>query len=57
MRSKSEETAALRERALLIAVGKRVAVVALARRLAGILYAIWRDKFRTTQRSFACLDH
>lgn len=46
MRSKSEETAALREWALLIAVrrGKRVAVVALARRLAGILYAMWRDK-------------
>lgn len=46
MRSKSEETAALREWALLIALrrGKRVAVVALARRLAGILYAMWRDK-------------
>jgi transposase len=46
MRSKSEETAALREWALLITArrGKRVAVVALARRLAGILYAMWRDK-------------
>jgi transposase len=45
MRSKNEETAALREWALLIAArrGKRIAVVALARRLAGILYAMWRD--------------
>jgi transposase len=47
MRSKSEETAALREWAMLIAGrrGKRIAVVALARRLAGILYAMWRDSF------------
>ncbi|MGK2962335.1 MAG: IS110 family transposase [Gemmatimonadaceae bacterium] len=46
LRSRSEETAALREWALLIAArrGKRIAVVALARRLAGILYAMWRDK-------------
>ena len=46
MRYKGEETAALREWALLIAArrGKRIAVVALARRLAGILYAMWRDK-------------
>ncbi|MDP9178323.1 MAG: IS110 family transposase [Gemmatimonadota bacterium] len=45
MRSRSEETAALRAWALLIAArrGKRIAVVALARRLAGILYAMWRD--------------
>lgn len=45
LRSKSEETAALRAWALLIAArrGKRIAVVALARRLAGILYAMWRD--------------
>ncbi|MDP9177343.1 MAG: transposase, partial [Gemmatimonadota bacterium] len=45
MRSKGEETAALRAWALLIAArrGKRIAVVALARRLAGILYAMWRD--------------
>jgi transposase len=45
IRSKSEETAALRNWALLIAArrGKRIAVVALARRLAGILYAMWRD--------------
>lgn len=45
MRSKSEETAALRAWALLIAArrGRRIAMVALARRLAGILYAMWRD--------------
>ena len=46
MRSNNEETQALRAWALLIAArrGKRIAVVALARRLAGILYAMWRDK-------------
>ena len=45
VRSRSEETAALRAWALGIATrrGKRVAVAALARRLAGILYAMWRD--------------
>lgn len=45
LRSKSEDTAALRSWALAIALrrGKRIAVVALARRLAGILYAMWRD--------------
>jgi transposase len=45
LRSKSEDTAALRTWALLIAArrGKRIAVVALARRLAGIAYAMWRD--------------
>jgi len=45
LRSKSEETAALRAWAQLIAArrGKRIAVVALACRLAGILYAMWRD--------------
>lgn len=44
IRSKSEETAALRSWALLIEArrGKRIAVVALARRLAGILYAMWK---------------
>ncbi len=44
--SKSEETAALRAWALSIAArrGKRIAVVALARRLAGIVYAMWRDQ-------------
>lgn len=46
MRSNSQETAALRAWALSIAArrGKRIAVVALARRLAGILYAMWRDR-------------
>jgi transposase len=45
LRSKDAETAALRAWALNIAArrGKRIAVVALARRLAGILYAMWRD--------------
>ena len=46
LRSRSAETAALRAWALGIATrrGKRIAVVALARRLAGILYAMWRDQ-------------
>ena len=45
LRSKSPTTAALRAWTLTIAQrrGKRIAVVALARRLAGILYAMWRD--------------
>ncbi|MGH7613268.1 MAG: IS110 family transposase [Gemmatimonadales bacterium] len=45
LRSKDAESAALRAWALGIAArrGKRVAVVALARRLAGIVYAMWRD--------------
>lgn len=45
LRAKGAETAALRAWALGIASrrGKRIAVVALARRLAGILYAMWRD--------------
>jgi transposase len=45
MRSKSPNTAALRAWTVQIAQrrGKRIAVVALARRLAGILYAMWRD--------------
>lgn len=45
LRSKSAATAALRAWTLPIAQrrGKRIAVVALARRLAGILYAMWRD--------------
>jgi transposase len=45
LRSTSPETAALRGWALKIAArrGKRIAAVALARRLAGILYAMWRD--------------
>jgi transposase len=45
LRSKSPETAALRAWGLKIAArrGNRIAAVALARRLAGILYAMWRD--------------
>jgi transposase len=45
LRSKSDDTAALRAWALGIAGrrGKRIAAVALARRLAGIAYAMWRD--------------
>lgn len=45
LRTRSEETAALRAWAERIALrrGQRIAVVALARRLAGILYAMWRD--------------
>ena len=45
VRSRTVETAALRAWALRIALrrGQRIAVVALARRLAGILYAMWRD--------------
>lgn len=45
LRSKRPDTAALRAWALPIAArrGKRIAVVALARRLAGIRYAMWRD--------------
>lgn len=43
--SKRDDTRALRAWALNIATrrGKRIATVALARRLAGILYAMWRD--------------
>lgn len=46
LRSKDAETEALRAWALGIAArrGKRIAVVALARRLAGVLYAMWRDQ-------------
>ena len=45
LRARDDDTAALRAWALGIASrrGKRIAVVALARRLAGILYAMWRD--------------
>lgn len=45
LRSKSNDTLALRSWAMRIAArrGKRIASVALARRLAGIVYAIWRD--------------
>lgn len=45
LRYERPETAALRAWALAIAArrGKRIAAVALARKLAGILYAMWRD--------------
>lgn len=45
LRSKSPDTAARRAWTVPIAPrrGKRIAVVALARRWAGILYAMWRD--------------
>lgn len=45
MRSRRSECALLRAWASQIALrrGKRIAVVALARRLSGILYAMWRD--------------
>jgi transposase len=45
LRSRAPETAALRAWGLRIAArrGKRIACVALARRLAGILFAMWRD--------------
>ena len=45
LRSKDPESAALRAWTLRIAArrGKRIVVVALARRLAGIVYAMWRD--------------
>jgi transposase len=45
LRSKAADTAALRAWALPIIArrGTRIAVVALARRLAGILFAMWRD--------------
>lgn len=46
LRSANPELAGLRRWALNIAArrGKRIAVVALARRVAGILYAMWRDE-------------
>jgi transposase len=45
LRTQTAETAVLRTWAQRIAArrGKRIAVVALARRLAGILFAMWRD--------------
>lgn len=48
LRTKKPETEALRRWALGIAQrrGKRIAAVALARRLGGILYALWRDGTR-----------
>lgn len=46
LRPKTPETAALRAWGERIAArrGKRIAVVAIARRLAGILFAMWRDQ-------------
>lgn len=43
--SKKQDSAELRDWALQIAArrGRRIAAVALARRLAGVLYAMWRD--------------
>ena len=48
LRSPNDELAGLKAWALQIAHrrGKRIAVVALARRVAGILYAMWRDDAR-----------
>jgi transposase len=45
LRSKKADTVTLRAWALRIAArrGKRIAAVALARRLVGVLYAMWRD--------------
>lgn len=50
LRSRREETAALRAWTLGIATrrGKRIAIVALARRLAAIVYAMWRDNIPYT---------
>ena len=54
LRSKNPEAAPLRTWAERIAVrrGRKLAVVALARRLAGILCAIWRDgtEYQLTHR-------
>jgi transposase len=46
LRSRTPEAAALRRWGQAIAArrGKRVAAVALARRLAGVMYALWRDE-------------
>jgi transposase len=56
-RSRTADGAALREWAHALAArrGRRIAVVALARRLSRILYALWRDEtvFRASARSVA----
>jgi transposase len=46
LRSRSADTAVLRAWAqrILLRRGKKIAAVALARRLAGVLYAMWRDQ-------------
>ena len=53
LRSRRSETAGLRTWAERIAMrrGKRIATVALARRLAGILFAMWRDERNYQPRS------
>lgn len=61
LRAKDPETAGRRAWGLRIAErrGKRIAVVAIARRLAGILYAMWRDQqtYDSTKiRSYAGLS-
>jgi len=57
LRSTQPEAAALRAWGEQVARrrGRRIAAVALARRLAGILYAMWRDEtpFRTPERAAA----
>ena len=56
LRSKDPESAALRAWTLRIAArrGKPIPVVALARRLAGIVYGMWRDACRTMAGRSAC---
>ncbi|MGH7819911.1 MAG: IS110 family transposase, partial [Candidatus Binatia bacterium] len=57
-RSRTAETAALRAWAQRIASrrGKRVAMVALARKLAGILFAMWRDGTSFEPRKIRALE-
>ena len=53
LRHKRADTESLRDWVLRIAArrGKKIAAVALARKLAGILYAMWRDGTRFGQLS------
>jgi transposase len=63
LRSQHPRTEELRRWTLAVAVrrGQRIAIVALARKLAGILYAVWRDgtafgnKSASTARARACV--
>ena len=57
-RSRTAETAGLRAWAQRIAArrGKRVAMVALARKLAGILFAMWRDETCFEPRKIRALE-
>ena len=59
LRSRSPEAAALRAWGLRIAArrGKRIAAVALARRLAGILFALWRDEVAFDPRMIRLPEH